>query len=196
MRACISFAIQDTKRNFYCQASFIAKKYFNFEYTCTRKSKRKLCIVCHKYFFGHLHNDMKNDNREYFIDNFQCTNKYRPCYRIGKPYCRIHTCHTCPKQIDMINIILCLKQFSLPKDVLRYVVYPMIKLVKFDSHYADRRSAILMINYISQRFLSVVNCPYNLYKCLECTNVVNGKYFEYPRGRCYFCNYKFINSLY
>ena len=194
MRASISYAIQDHKDydSKFCQSSIIAKKYFNVEYVCKNRAKRKFCRKCHRDFVYWIEN---NGDFAYFYKFYKC----KICFRIGVPFCKLHTCNQCTRAIDFYTVILCLKQFKLPKDVIRYVLYPMCSTIQMFNHSVNVSTFRTTMNYVKDCFpfdippsdprwdswwkyyFQHISCPYDIEKCRKCDNYICNKILDSDR---------------
>lgn len=186
MRASISHVMEKSARNSKCQGSRIAQKYFNITILCVNNSRRKkFCKSCHLHLVGRL--EAQGDYK-FYEKNWKC--EY--CHRVravGK-YCKLHICLKCNSkvQIDFYTVILCLQKY-ISKDILRYIVYPMVKLVKYGNHLVTeegfKMTKVINFGYTKEW------CPDDLYFCNECRTVQSKYHIDndkiVKKKCCYTC---------
>lgn len=213
-KASIAVAIEACPKNRICQFSYIAKYYFNCDFTCKKRSRGKFCRTCSKILITYLEH---NGDFDYYNKNFKCEftrksgSKVRPLpincskIRITSHYCKTHSCWRCRDlKLNQDNafyafLILALyrSEYKIPKDVLRYVIFPKFKLKRFHSHYFDDDTAELFEKY-NRKHIDYILCPNNLFKCKYCSVIENpDSFWDQNYGEtckiaksCYMCHTK------
>lgn len=150
-RACISFAIEESKHDVVvgCHSKHIMKKYFNHDWNCKKKKVgNRFCKSCHNNIFKFN----EPNGFAFFYKFYKC----EICDRIGKPFCKLHTCKLCVP-LDIYTVVLCLKQFKIPKDIIRYVLYPMLPR-KMYNHWIEKKMYDLIKKDIDDNFRTLTKC--------------------------------------